>query len=316
MGKSKSQAARLGHCNRFGLFLLVALVFNLLLLVLPTFSVDDKRLPPHQTDVDYAGPVNPDYLQTSAMKNARLQSCPTHLRLQTHLDMTLPQFIDRTFESINQVVVNQKPIYYLAENANMIWKERGGLTNGFWAEFGVYNGRSLTSAFNKIEQDLRATLVFAGFDSFDGLPTAWRAKFNEGTFKTSYDAVRAEVPAVIELYKGWFQDTIGQFLIKHPDIPAAFIHHDGDLFVSTSITFSLLASRIFPGTIMCFDELVGYPAFEQHEILSLFLWMQEYHATLCPLGVKHAYNQTDRNPDHDLPPESQSVCFQVLSLTK
>jgi hypothetical protein len=276
--------------------------------------------PPTTTKIklDNAGPVKPEYLQTDAMRKASLNFCPPSVRLETQPDMTLPQFISRTFESINQVIVGERPLFYLAKNFNKTWRERGGLANGFWAEFGVYNGGSLKNAFKMIKNDLPQSsgLVFAGFDSFEGLPAKWRSSFNEGKFNTSYDAVRADVPAEVELHKGWFQDTIGQFLIKHPDIPASFIHHDGDLFVSTAITFSLLASRIFPGTMMCFDELVGYPGFEQHEILSLFLWMQEYHATICPVGIKERYNDTDKNPLSDLRPDRQSVCFQVLTLKK
>ena len=69
------------------------------------------------------------------------------------------------------------------------------------------------------------TGVIAGFDSFDGLPEKWRGSFDQGAFATQYEKVRNSIPESVELYRGWFQDTIIDFKTNHADVPAAVIHH-------------------------------------------------------------------------------------------
>jgi hypothetical protein len=90
-------------------------------------------------------------------------------------------------------------------------------------------------------------------------------------------------------------------------------------FVSTTITFQLLSERIVPGTIMGFDELYGYPGFKDHEILALFLWMRQRHATLCPLAAWWPDPVTrtslkDNNMVKQARAPFQAACFQVLEL--
>jgi hypothetical protein len=164
--------------------------------------------------------------------------------------------------------------------------------------------------------------VMAGFDSFEGLPVAWRRGFPEGMFgggggsgkRDIYSMIRSKLPPQVELHKGWFQDTIGVFKDKYPRMPAALIHHDGDLFLSTAITLQLLADRIVPGTHMVFDELFGYSGYENHEILALYLWMVDHDAELCAMGHKSYINETDYRLKKEQDASEQSVWFQVLSV--
>jgi hypothetical protein len=75
-----------------------------------------------------------------------------------------------------------------------------------------------------------------------------------------------------------------------------------------------------PGTFMIFDELVAYPGFEGHEILSLYLWMVQTNAELCAVGVKRKIEGVLRNPEllaqyrlgEDA--EAQSAAFFVIDL--
>jgi hypothetical protein len=279
-----------------------------------------------------------DGLQTPAMREQMLASCPKNLHLTTNAAMNHTAFIDKTFDALLRTQVKEDPLVYVARNFAKFAKERGALPAGFWAEFGVFKGNSLIQQHGLLRDNGGGTTtsgfgfkgVMAGFDSFQGLPEDWRTTdkgkdgapgmwYKKGTFSTPYDETRKKVPADVLLYKGWFQNSIIVFLQEYPSLPASFIHHDGDLFVSTTITFQLLGERIVPGTVMCFDELFGYPGFKDHEILALYLWMQQYHATLCPLAAwwpspAARPSLKDNNMAQQARAPFQAACFQVLDL--
>lgn len=264
---------------------------------------------PHQHQIYLSG------LQTLEMHQKMMSSCPMDLRLQTYRTMTFPEFIDKVFDGLEKVPVSQDPLDYVASQYSKLMEERGALASGFWSEFGVWEGKTLKECYNNLKNtNFEGTI--AGFDSFEGLPVHWRESFVQGTFATDFEVVRANVPEEVKLYQGWFQNTIGKFLEDYPNTPAGLINHDGDVFLSTAITFSLLNDRIVPGTLLCFDELIGYAGYQQHEILSLFIWMKEMEAMLCPIAVynldrEHAQSNEGRD---DVGAVEQSACFQVLDI--
>ncbi|CAB9508457.1 expressed unknown protein [Seminavis robusta] len=225
----------------------------------------------------------------------------------------LSTFIDAVFHGLNQVVVGQRPIEYISEHYDTL---QDTIPNGNWIEFGVYTGHTLRTAHRKLKASKKFNGKLFGFDSFEGLPSDWRGPYQEGVFKTDYHQVRANMPAEICLYKGWFQDTIPTYIQQHhpQQQPLAFVHHDGDLFVSTTITFQLLGRLIQPGTLMCFDELVGYSGFDKHEILALYLWMHQYHAKLCPVAFLEAYPKEAQSGEPEMGGMSQNACFQVVKM--
>ncbi len=181
---------------------------------------------------------------------------------------TLKGFINSTLRALSsassEITGSDRPIEHLTK----YYDKFKSIDDGFFAEFGVYNGNSLLMAHDHLVKE-QSTFkgVIAGFDSFEGLPEKWRGGFEEGVFATQYEIVRKILPERVEVYKGWFQDTIQVFKARHGNIPAALIHHDGDLFLSTTITLQLLDDQIVQGTHMIFDELVGYPGYEGHEIM-------------------------------------------------
>jgi Macrocin-O-methyltransferase (TylF) len=83
-----------------------------------------------------------------------------------------------------------------------------------------------------------------------------------------------KVPANVTLVKGWFEDTLPKFLAKNPG-PVAFLHVDCDLYSSTSCVFGFLSDRLVPGTVILFDELLGYPGWQQGEWKALREWMEK-----------------------------------------
>merc|ERR1719253_745474 len=133
---------------------------------------------------------------------------------------------------------------------------------GLILEFGVFTGTSI----NLIAQQRPAVPVY-GFDSFQGLPGQWRAGFDKGAFDLKGQL--PQVAANVQLVPGWFNETLPGFLAQHPE-PVSFLHVDCDMYSSTKTIFDLVATRIAPGTVIVFDELVNYPEFRDHELKAFF----------------------------------------------
>ena len=130
---------------------------------------------------------------------------------------------------------------------------------GMALEFGVYTGGTLRA----IARGRHGQEVY-GFDSFEGLPADWRPGFDTGHFALTGDAANAiDVPGAT-LVKGWFDESLPDFLASHLG-PAAFIHIDCDLYSSTRTVLTLLRPRLVPGTVIVFDEFFNFPGWEQHE---------------------------------------------------
>ena len=129
--------------------------------------------------------------------------------------------------------------------------------DGLVVEFGVYRGASLCLI---ADHDPRPVY---GFDSFEGLPENWTTLQHKGRFSLAGEAPQLERPNIV-LVKGWFKDTLPQFIAQHPE-PARFIHVDSDLYSSAVTVLTHLAPRIVPGTVILFDEYFNYPGWEHHE---------------------------------------------------
>lgn len=130
--------------------------------------------------------------------------------------------------------------------------------NGHYLEFGVFTGGTIRFMAKRVSDR-----VFHGFDSFEGLPEAWSG-FNLGTKAFDVGGKLPRVPANVRLHRGWFENSIPEWLKANPG-PIAFMHVDCDLYSSTVTMFQLLADRMVPGTIILFDEYFNYPNWEQHE---------------------------------------------------
>lgn len=142
------------------------------------------------------------------------------------------------------------------------------LIDGLTMEFGVYNGKSIRHIAS-----LTSDLVH-GFDSFEGIPEPWH---DEPAGSYSAQGKLPMVPSNVRLYKGWFDETIPPFLEAHSgDIK--FINVDCDLYSSTKTIFDLISDRIVSGTIILFDEFIGYPTWKEdefkafHEAVTRYEW--------------------------------------------
>jgi hypothetical protein len=127
--------------------------------------------------------------------------------------------------------------------------------NELFLEFGVYRGRTINFIARFTSE------IVHGFDSFEGLPETWRPKFEKGRFRV------ARLPKVrtnVKLYKGWFENSLPEFVKNHSE-KIAFLHVDCDLYSSTKTIFNHLKKQIRPGTVIVFDEFFNYPGWQQGE---------------------------------------------------
>ncbi len=165
------------------------------------------------------------------------------------------RFVDETCLVLEGLQLPCSPLQYVL---------RQELVNqdGLWLEFGVGGGHTL----NLICEYRRKGSVY-GFDSFEGLPTDWRPGFLKGAFK------QTKVPQVKSnaiLIKGLFEETLPRFLTIETTQSISLLHIDCDLYSSTQTVFSYLGSRLKKGSIIVFDELIGYPSFEKHELKAFY----------------------------------------------
>lgn len=139
-------------------------------------------------------------------------------------------------------------------------------------EFGVYKGKTIRQLRDTLPLDFK----LFGFDSFIGLPEDWT-----GTdIKKSTFNLNGNIPNVenVTFYKGWFKDTIPEYIMIAE--PIALLHIDCDLYSSTIEILYNLNSYIKRGTVIAFDEWVyNHQDLEknrQHEQKAFNEWVNEF----------------------------------------
>lgn len=129
--------------------------------------------------------------------------------------------------------------------------------DGLTIECGVYFGRSI----NLIAAGTRG--IVHGFDSFEGLPEAWKEGEPAGAYSTG--GRLPEVAPNVRLHRGWFEHTLPAFLAANPGA-VRLLHVDCDIYGSTCTVLDSLGDRLVPGSVLLFDDFLGYPGYEQHEM--------------------------------------------------
>jgi len=126
--------------------------------------------------------------------------------------------------------------------------------NGLAAEFGVWQGDSIKYFAKHFE------LIY-GFDSFRGLHEDWVLHdLPKGNFDLK--GVLPSVPANVRLVPGWFHETVPPFLQQHRE-NFSFIHLDCDTYETVSKVLSLISDRLQSGTVLVFDEYMGFHGWQQ-----------------------------------------------------
>lgn len=153
---------------------------------------------------------------------------------------------------------------------------------GLVLEFGVRFGASIRQIAALAGQEVH------GFDSFEGLPEQWHRE-PKGAYSTK--GVLPAVPANVRLHPGWFDESLPRFLADHGG-PLRFVNVDCDLYSATRTVLRHLACRVVPGTVIAFDEYLGYEQWREDEFRAFqeavreHRWRYEY--LCCSFFTKQA----------------------------
>lgn len=141
--------------------------------------------------------------------------------------------------------------------------------NGFIMEFGVFEGRTI-NYYSELLQNANDKRIIYGFDSFEGFSEEWG-----GTPLTKdFFSIAGKMPQVnenVRLIKGWVEETFPLFIrdnIKEND-RIAYLHLDVDTYTPTRCALKNSFPYFQVGTILDFDELLGYAGWREGEFKAL-----------------------------------------------
>lgn len=129
---------------------------------------------------------------------------------------------------------------------------RSGVTNGSWSEWGVFKGGTLRHMSARYGD---RGLVY-GFDSFEGLPEAWRPGSPKKRFTTGGRPPNLRLPNVAYVV-GLYDATMPPFL-NGVRGPAGLVHIDCDLYSAARTvlvgTITITINTTITSTIKCDHE--------------------------------------------------------------
>ena len=142
---------------------------------------------------------------------------------------------------------------------------------GLCLEFGVYEGNSINHM-----AACRPDLTWYGFDSFVGLQEDWKGGIMaKGAF--SLGGKLPDVKENVKLIKGWFKDTLPNFLLSHNQ-PISLMHIDCDTYESTKEILNIIGKdRLVSGTRILFDEYLSYIGWKEGEFKAWQEFVTKYN---------------------------------------
>ena len=146
-------------------------------------------------------------------------------------------------------------------------------SSGLVLEFGVYHGLSLRQLARRVTGPVH------GFDSFEGLPEAWKAGEPAGSYSAA--GRLPGMPPQVVLHPGWFKDTLPAFVAEQTE-KVRLVHIDCDLYSSTRTILNEMYPLLQAGSILVFDEFLGYPGYEHHEF-------RAWHEFAKKFGLAYEY---------------------------
>jgi hypothetical protein len=146
------------------------------------------------------------------------------------------------------------------------------LPHALHLEFGVFKAESINHM-----SGLDPEAEFHGFDSFEGLQEDW-AGYHMAKGHFNLEGRLPKVNDNVTLHKGWFDQTLPQFL-DSTSCQIGFLHVDCDTYPSANYVLETLADRITVGTVVLFDEYLGYAGRRQGEYLAWQQWVKKHNAT-------------------------------------
>lgn len=138
---------------------------------------------------------------------------------------------------------------------------------GLLMECGVFQGLSINFIADQLGKGGDKRSVY-GFDSFEGLEEDWAGENLPAGF-FDMGGKLPDVRASVRLIRGWVQDSVPPFLDQHAAEPIALLHIDTDTYTPARFLLDTVRPRLVPGSIIAFDELIGYPNWAAHEYRAL-----------------------------------------------
>lgn len=213
-------------------------------------------------DLDPQNPAYPfflgmmeEYLDKDGKQSPRLSALSNQQQIQAELQSW--EYIKRQHRSALLLGSNTKTIELALAHVKL---------DGLVLEFGVYNGKSIQNIASIVNTAVH------GFDSFEGIPENWN---DEPSGSYSANGELPAVPSNVTLHQGWFEDTIPKFQ-KENSGPIRFMNIDCDLYSSTKTIFDLLGPQVVSGTVMVFDEFIGYKSWKDDEFKAFQEAVQQY----------------------------------------
>ena len=161
--------------------------------------------------------------------------------------------------------------YCLNKSTQLQYTEEGVI-----AEFGVWKGESI----NFLAKTCPRARVF-GFDSFEGLEEDWYGySLQKGRYST-----KGRLPKVennVTLIKGWFEDTLPNFVKSLAHEQILILHMDADTYKPSKYVLNSLVKNLDTGSIIIFDEYFGYPGWQLHEF-------KAYQEFVTKFSIKYKY---------------------------
>lgn len=150
-------------------------------------------------------------------------------------------------------------------------KLSGRFNDGVCIEFGVATGSSINFMSSRL-----AGFRFYGFDSFEGLAEDWVGHHaTKGAY--SQNGKMPEVNSNVTLIKGWFSESIPPFISSVDLDTVRFIHIDSDTYEAADFVFNSFGGLIKKGSLILFDELIGYPNWKNGEYRALIEAQNKYN---------------------------------------
>jgi tetratricopeptide (TPR) repeat protein len=228
-------------------------------------------------DLDPKNPAYPfflgmleEYLDKDGKQSPRLSALSNNKQIAAELESW--QYIKTQHRTALLLGTNTKTIELALAQAKL---------EGLVLEFGVYNGKSIRNIASIVNTEVH------GFDSFQGIPENWN---DEPSGSYSANGELPVVPSNVTLHQGWFEDTLPKF-IKENSSPIRFMNIDCDLYSSTKTIFDLLGPQVVSGTIIVFDEFIGYKSWKDDEFKAFQEAVHQYQWRYEMLSFSFATKQ-------------------------
>ncbi len=163
---------------------------------------------------------------------------------------------------------------------------------GLLFEFGVYKGRSINYLAEQLNKKGDRRRIY-GFDSFMGRPHNTGRSGPDST-KPNLKGIKPVVLPNVNLVKGMVEETFATFMdnLKLRDKSIAYMHLDFGVYEPTKYILEHTLPYLKKGTIIDFDELLGYADWKVNEYKAMMETIGRY----C--DFEHiAYCEPENSPD-------------------